>query len=201
MPTPRFALVASLAVAVAASVALAQPRAPATGSGDYRVGDRLPAPAQQGGRAAAREITWDALMPKGWDPMADFRELKLESLQDGDPRATKALEKLQEAWSKAPVEPAMDGQRVRIPGFVVPLDVDREEIREFLLVPFFGACIHTPPPPSNQIIHVSASKPVKGIRSMDAVWIEGTLRTTRRETGMGAAGYAMATDSVAPYKR
>ena len=39
-------------------------------------------------------------------------------------------------------------------------------------MPYFGACIHTPPPPSNQIIHVRAQQAVQGMHAMDTVRIE-----------------------------
>lgn len=57
----------------------------------------------------------------------------------------------------APVVKALDGQNIRLPGYIVPLEVSEEgRTTEFLLVPYFGACIHVPPPPSNQIVHVKA---------------------------------------------
>ena len=72
---------------------------------------------------------------------------------------------------------------------------------EFLLVPYFGACIHSPPPPSNQIIHVLPKAPAKGLRSMDAVWISGTLRTVRADTSMGVSSYRMDAVLVVPYSQ
>ena len=45
-----------------------------------------------------------------------------------------------------------NGKQVKLPGFVVPLEYsDKGRVKEFLLVPYFGACIHYPPPPPNQI--------------------------------------------------
>ena len=66
---------------------------------------------------------------------------------------------------------ALVGQLVRIPGVVVPLEDSKDGLKEFLLVPYFGACVHSPPPPANQIVHVLPKSPAKGLRSMDAVWI------------------------------
>lgn len=168
---------------------------------DYKLGDRLPqtgAPADA--RAPYREVTWDTLLPPGWNPMDAFKGINLAMLSDGDPRAIQALERLKEEWDKAPANTALNGERIRIPGFVVPLDQQKGELRQFLLVPYFGACIHTPPPPSNQIIHVLLGKPVKNLRAMDPVWVSGALETTRSETGMGAAGYRMKGDLIAAYK-
>jgi hypothetical protein len=203
LPFARSALATCTAAGIAFALALTVPapaEAQAGKSGDYKVGDRLQGAKGKGAPQTHREISWDALIPKGWDPMAPLRDLKLETLQDGDPRAMRALEKLQEVWSKAPVAPELDNQKVRLPGFIVPLDADPDQIREFLLVPYFGACIHTPPPPSNQVVHVTLDKPLKGMRSMDAVWVNGTMRIGRVETGQGTAGYKLAADTIQPYK-
>ena len=117
--------------------------APALGA-DYKVGDRLPESAA--GKSAYKTISWDDLLPKDWDPMAAFKGIDLAKLDDADPRAGDALEKMRKAWDAAPVNRAMDGQNIRLPGFVVSLDGGPGELREFLLVPYFGACIHVPPP-------------------------------------------------------
>ena len=148
---------------------------------------------------AARTITWEALVPAGWDPFKDFKDLNFQMMDDGDPRANLMLKKMREAWDSAPVNPEWVGQQVRIPGFVVPLEDSKAGLKEFLLVPYFGACIHSPPPPANQIIHVLPKTPAKGLRSMDTVWISGVLTTGRTDTYMGASGYRIEATSVAPY--
>jgi hypothetical protein len=66
-------------------------------------------------------------------------------------------------------------------------------------VPYFGACIHSPPPPANQIVHVKAQAPLKGWRTMDAVWVSGTLQAARADTSMGASGYLIADPVVERY--
>ena len=146
-----------------------------------------------------RTITWEALVPADWDPFKDFKDLDFQMLDDGDPRANVLLKKMRQAWDNAPVNPALVGQTVRIPGFVVPLQDSKDGLKEFLLVPYFGACIHSPPPPANQIIHVLPKSPAKGVRSMDAVWITGTLATLRTDTYMGASGYRVDAVGVEPY--
>ena len=146
-----------------------------------------------------RTITWDALVPAGWDPFKDFKDINFQTLDDGDPRATAMLKKMRDVWDNAPVNTALVGQLVRIPGFVVPLEDSKDGLKEFLLVPYFGACVHSPPPPANQIVHVLPKSPAKGLRSMDAVWISGTLTTGRTDSYMGAASYRIEAISVAPY--
>ncbi len=138
-------------------------------------------------------------MPRDWDPMKAFKGVDLSNLQDGDPRANELLMKLQEASNNAPTNPAMDGADVRIPGFLVPLEEAKGQIVEFLLVPYFGACIHTPPPPANQVIHVRASNVAKGLRAMDTIWVTGKLQTVRNDSLMGVSGYHISAQSVTRY--
>lgn len=157
---------------------------------------------QRPAAGAARQIDWDALVPKSWDPVAIFRELKLDQIRsDADPRAIEAMERLRKAFDEAPVESSLNGNRIKIMGYLVPLDMSATAVGEFLLVPYFGACIHTPPPPANQIIHVIPKEPMKGMRAMEAVWVEGLMETTYSRTAMGSAGYRVTQPIVTIYKR
>lgn len=169
------------------------------GAEDYRVGERLK-PVVKPARSAYREIQWENLIPKDWDPMAPFKNLKLGRLRDGDPRAQEALDKMHAAWDAAPAEPSLDGKAIRLAGFVIPLERKGDLVSELLLVPYFGACIHTPPPPANQTIHVVLDKPVSDIRMMDAFWVNGTLTITRGDSGMGVFGYRLRADSLEAYQ-
>lgn len=205
--TPNASKAAPAAEAAAPAAATAA-AAPYSDNAQYKVGDHLqqapdlqktpykPSGKNEGG---FREIAWESLMPKDWDAMAPFKGLKLDKMEDGDPRAMEALWKAKKYWKNAPVDPAMNGAAIRIPGFVVSLEREGEALKEFLLVPYFGACIHVPPPPANQIIHVHSSKPVKNTRTMDAVWISGVLKIERSDTMMGSAGYSMTSVKVEPY--
>jgi hypothetical protein len=159
---------------------------------------KAPAKAPAAKPGAFREIRWDELVPKDWDPMKELKGMEFGNLSDADPRATEMLKKLRQVWDNAPANPALDGQAVRIPGYVVPLEETAEGLKEFLLVPYFGACIHSPPPPANQIIHVLPQTASK-VRSMDPVWISGTLVRDKVDSYMGAAGYRMQAQKVEPY--
>ncbi|GIZ51949.1 DUF3299 domain-containing protein [Noviherbaspirillum aridicola] len=165
----------------------------------YRVGDKLPQAKSPAAAQGYREISWDALVPKNWDPSQLMKGIDLGTLSDSDPRAMEALDKMRKAWAEAPVEPALNNTKIRIAGFLVPLDAQRGQIKEFLLVPYFGACIHTPPPPANQIIHAVAARPLKEVQMMSAVWVNGTLETVRSDTEFGASGYRLRAESLSPY--
>ena len=146
-----------------------------------------------------RVINWEELVPAGWDPMAEFKGMDLNAMNDGDPRTLQLMKRLREVWDQAPANPALDGMSVRVPGFVVPLEEGKDGLTEFLLVPYFGACVHSPPPPANQIIHVLPQPAAKGLRSMDAVWISGKLTRTRNDSYMGVSSWRLDAKSVEPY--
>jgi hypothetical protein len=111
---------------------------------------------------AFREIRWYELGPKNWDPYKQLWELQrdMPKMSDADPRAIAMLKKVHEIWANAPTNSELDRASIRIVGYIVPLEQSKIGIKEFLLVPYFGACIHTPPPPSNQIIHVMSRETV-----------------------------------------
>mgnify|MGYP006305182569 FL=1 len=106
----------------------------------------------------------------------------------------------EEALQSTAVRTEFDGTRVRIPGFVVPLAFDETRlISEFFLVPWFGACLHTPPPPPNQIIHSQFGGGLSLDDIYDPYWLEGTLSVGVEATDLGTAAYRMEVDRVTRY--
>jgi hypothetical protein len=146
------------------------------------------------------DIRWNELVPKGWNPAAEFKGMNLSKLQDADPRAMEALEKIRTLWDSAPVEPTVHGRKGRIAGFALPLEQRGEKVSEFLIVPYFGACIHTPPPPANQIIHAKSTQPLAGVKMMVPIWTYGTLSVGRGDTQWGVSGYQLSVDHIEPYE-
>jgi hypothetical protein len=94
----------------------------------------------------------------------------------------------------------LNGRKGRIAGFALPLERQGDKVTEFLIVPYFGACIHTPPPPANQIIHAKSAKPLAGVKMMVPLWTYGTFGVQRAETKWGVAGYSFVVDKVEPYE-
>ena len=172
--------------------------------GDYEVGDRLETHGL-GEIDGFRSVTWDDLIPPDWLPEELFSGLfddqDFDALDDYDPRAMEIMEKIRALWDEAPVVETLDGQRLRIPGFVVPLEGDGEYIYEFLLVPYFGACIHVPPPPANQLIHVMPDEPIPARWNMLPVWVNGQIMVSRYDSDMGSAGYQMRGMRVEEYEQ
>ena len=72
---------------------------------------------------------------------------------------------------------ALDGASVKIPGYLLPLEFSGRKATEFLLVPWVGACIHTPPPPPNQIIHVVIDNAFESRSVYEPVWVTGEMYT------------------------
>lgn len=106
------------------------------------------------------------------------------------------------------VNAVLDGETVRMPGYLLPLEFSGKEVTEFLLVPYVGACIHTPPPPPNQIVHVKPDKPVANLTVFAPIWVTGRMSTVSAKKSLslvdGAAdidvGYSMRASLVEPYK-
>ncbi len=142
--------------------------------------------------AAAREITWDDLIPPGVPYSEIIGEGELDEANDTwnpiyDANATK-------------LNDALDGALIRMPGFIIPLELGAEGVTSFLLVPYVGACIHTPPPPPNQLVIVSSKVPWPSDQLWDPVWVSGVMRTQLQSTELGQTGYVLTADEMEIYE-
>lgn len=150
--------------------------------------------------AEVRELNWSEMVPADAPPQAteptpmhDLSQLA-DALSESGPAA------MQQSPA-APVVEELDGQMVKLPGYIVPLDVtDEGRVTEFLLVPYFGACIHVPPPPSNQIVHVTAELGVLLDALYQPFWIEGPLKVEHSSSELAAAGYQMQAQKIYAYE-
>jgi hypothetical protein len=147
-----------------------------------------------------RELTWAEMIPADAPPPAppapihDLSQLSDALNAEAGPAATQQS-------PAAPVVKALDGQDVKLPGYIVPLDVTEEgRVTEFLLVPYFGACIHVPPPPSNQIVHVKSELGVLMDALYQPFWIEGPLQVKASSSELAEAGYQMDASKIYPYE-
>lgn len=147
-------------------------------------------------------IEWDELMPEGYeDSLLDlFDDPELELIDDYSDRAMELMQQMMQRLSSAPVVNEMDGRMVSIPGFVVPLDSPGGKVRHFFLVPYYGACIHVPPPPSNQIIDVHFEPGTDDDNLYDAILVSGRLTTETYSHDMGTAGYRLEAYSIQPFE-
>lgn len=101
----------------------------------------------------------------------------------------------------------LDGQVIRMPGYALPLELSEDGVMEFLLVPYVGACIHSPPPPPNQMVFVTLREEYKMQSLYDPVWITGRLRTEPSSRSLSfvdgqsqvSTGYALDAITIEPY--
>ncbi len=151
--------------------------------------------------AELRELDWDSLIPPDWSPEKLMADYNADDLADNDPRAIELMGKLRELWDKAPVVQELDGQAVRLPGFIVPLETVDRKVSEFLLVPYYGACVHVPPPPANQTVYVVVEQgKAKPHALFDTVWVSGTLSVKHVSSEAGESGYTIYASDVSPYE-
>ncbi|MCO7224265.1 DUF3299 domain-containing protein [Pleionea sp. CnH1-48] len=109
-------------------------------------------------------------------------------------------DRYQQALASTRIMPEMNNQTIRIPGFIVPLEFNEQQaVTQFFLVPFFGACIHVPPPPPNQIIFVDYPQGLDLESLYEPFWISGTLTTSLIENEMATAAYRMQMNSYEVY--
>ena len=136
------------------------------------------------------DLQWDDLIPADWQPEALLHDQDVDQISDDDPRAYELMGRLRALWARAPLVAALDGRHVRLSGLLMPLDSDGREMTEFLLVPYFGACIHVPPPRANQTVHVVTAAGAGHIGEMfDSVEVEGRMRILPDGDRVGDAGY------------
>ena len=132
-----------------------------------------------------RELDWLELMPKD----------EVKALAETPTVEHKGMFKAQQQGSARVVE-ELDGTAIRIAGYIVPVEVSDQKMTEFFIVPYFGACIHVPPPPPNQIIFAKLAKPIPVTDIYDAYWVEGTLEVESTKNDIAASAYVLVTDKV-----
>ena len=147
-----------------------------------------------------RELTWEALIPA--DAPAAPPPVAIHDLsQLGNALSAESAAPVAQQRPSEPTVSELDGVSVKLPGYIVPLDVSEEgRVTEFLLVPYFGACIHVPPPPSNQIVHVRSENGVMLDTLYQPFWIEGLLRVEQSNSDLAESGYAMLAGKIYPYE-
>lgn len=151
------------------------------------------------------ELNWEDLIPADFkqpeNPFDSMTQEEIDKLLDGSDESNRRLDELQAEFDYAPVVESLDGKRVKLPAYVTPLDFDGQlKMSEFLLVPYMGACIHTPPPPANQVVFADADSPIELNSPYDPIWAVGILRATTVNSDLAEAGYKLEVEEVLPYR-
>ena len=155
------------------------------------------------------QIAWPDLMPEQAQPVMpddlDFGDDTLEDDQTYDPDLGGVVEHGMTPAAPGVVDPTdvvtdYNDVQVKIAGYVLPLDFENTTVKEFLLVPYIGACIHVPPPPPNQIIYVTSEDGIEVTGMFEPVWATGTLKTASLSSELADVGYMMTLDGTEPYE-
>ncbi len=137
------------------------------------------------------EVTWDDLIPLGVPYPEIVGEGEIDERNDYwrpvfDANASK-------------LNPALDGAYIKMPGFIIPIDLSTSGVTSFVLVPYVGACIHTPPPPPNQLVFVRTETPWPNENLWDAVWVIGEMQHEAQSTEVAEVGYTLKADQMEVY--
>ena len=147
----------------------------------------------------ARELDWDDLIPEGEQPQ---QQLPGYGAGSGDDLWNDDWDQSfpMPTYSAGIVE-ELNGVLAKLPGFVVPLGVVGEgKVKDFLLVPYFGACIHYPPPPPNQVVYVTLDEPIELESTWEPIWATGELKTEFHGSDLGSAAYTMVAQKIEEYE-
>ncbi len=145
---------------------------------------------------STQEFKWSHLIPEGYEPeklLAKYEEdiERLNNLPDDSEEGLEIINRITAEINSAPMNEKIDGQHITIAGYIAPLDIKKGTIVRFLLVPYFGACIHVPPPPLNQTILVQTAKG-QGLKLNQVDYpfsVSGVIQVKTQKTDFGTAGY------------
>lgn len=141
---------------------------------------------------AERELDWLEMMPKA----------ELDAMQRGDsPEVSHDGDQAMAQFGTYNTVAQVLGHPIRLPGYVVPLASTQDgRLNEFLFVPYYGACIHVPPPPPNQIVHVMLSKPIAMPDIYAPFFLAGTLTAQKQQSDLAGSAYTMGDATLRPYE-
>lgn len=161
---------------------------------------------------ASAGMAASGLMPRGAAAATEPRDILWEDLvPNPDERLKATMNRLGVVEHGAIPEQTTDeygtdlnteliGQNVRIAGYIIPLDYNGAGVKELILVPYVGACIHVPPPPPNQLILVRTETPYDPREMFEPVYVAGTLGILNETNDLAAVGYSLQADSIEPYQ-
>ena len=137
------------------------------------------------------DLEWEDLLPKGQTVIPHDLQNLIEhdgpNLSNQQPASTG----VRSDWN---------GQIVRLPGFVVPIETKGTAVTAFILVPYVGACIHVPPPPANQLVFVTTEEPYESKDLYIAVNVTGMFGVSAMSTHLAQIGYALSAEKIEPFR-
>ncbi len=142
--------------------------------------------------STARRIKWTELIPEGTPYSEIIGQGTIDSQKD--------------IWipefdqNGNALNSSLNGEKVILAGYVVPLELLADGVTEFLLVPFVGACIHVPPPPPNQLVFVTTDVPWPQGNLWDAVLVTGKISVNMQRTEIAQIGYEMTASYIEDFE-
>lgn len=146
------------------------------------------------GGPQGRQIRWDELAPDDGSLQAyfgSFNRAEVTDWAEDDPRALAILSRLKALSRQIPTLPAWEGRTVALPGFAVLYSDDRLLLDRFFLAPYQGACVHKPPPPGNQLVHVHMAQPMPLLHAAYPLLMRGRLRLQDTDHPQAFSRYAL----------
>jgi hypothetical protein len=136
------------------------------------------------------DLNWRDLVPEGQDVIPPFLQGMIPHDENNLFAQQPPSQGVRSEWN---------GQIVRLPGFIVPIDFSGTGVTAFILVPFVGACVHVPPPPANQLVFVTTAKPYESSGLFEAVNVTGMFGTASTSTQLADIAYALSADHIEPF--
>ena len=137
------------------------------------------------------DLEWEDLLPKGQTVIP--RALQSLIQHDGPDLSSQQP-------ASTGVRSDWNGQIVRLPGFIVPIETSGTAVTAFILAPFVGACIHVPPPPANQLVFVTTQEPYESQGLYAPVNVTGMFGISAMTTHLAQIGYALSAEKIEPFR-
>lgn len=136
------------------------------------------------------DLNWTDLIPEGQPAIPPFIQGLIQHDSPSLSTQQPASHGVRTDWN---------GETVRLPGYIVPIDYSGTGVTAFILVPFVGACVHVPPPPANQLVFVTTKKPYENSGLFEAVNVIGMFGTASTSTQLADIAYALSADHIEPF--
>ena len=157
-------------------------------------------------QTAPIDLKWASLLPsEEHEVIARYQTTQPQSLEQMTAQVMRSInaskdQSYQDALISTNTMAEFENQIVSISGFIVPIDFYNDKsVKSFFFVPYFGACIHLPAPPPNQMIFVQLEQGFKDVDITKTYTLAGKLNIELFEDLMGTSAYTLDLVNVLPF--